>query len=384
MNHKKHILPLVMISYLIGYMDTPILKRSRANDDRGERTIPMRLELEIESDIYVVGENFPIRLRMVNPNPFDVSLRGFEFGYDRPRLELSIPGEDEFRAFPRGAHNSAMRRMPVTIPANSAIERHRVLYRNFARDQWFMPPGRYRLRGTSDLSAVRVEGHDGRWRVDWTSQVATFILRMPTGRERQALEFLRERWSDFHHNLSRLEPGFDPTNDSLKIRRDFLERYEDSLYAPEIRWEIAKLLPNEILDQWSPLHDNPEMVDLFEQCLTFCLDQGGAYAEELLRWDMDKGGNRSLRLASKYKRFDLLKRIVKELDQKYPGDAEASLFRRFVVVRETESIEAARRVAETLREQFPEGKYTKRAADNLFWLDHRESGKHRAESSPRN
>ena len=164
--------------------------------------------------------------------------------------------------------------------------------------------------------------------------------------------------------------------------REFLERYPDVAYTPEIRWELAKLLPNEILSQWSALHDDPEMVDLFEECLTFCLDQGGAYAKEFLWWDMDKGGNRSLRLASKYKRFDLLKRVVRELDQKYPGDAEARLFRRFVVVRETESIEAARRVAETLREQFSEGKYAKSAARTLFWLDRRESGKDRAESPP--
>ena len=129
------------------------------------------------------------------------------------------------------------------------------------------------------------------------------------------------------------------------------------------------LLQDELGNERIPEEEVPHMVELFDECLTFCLDQGGAYTEEFLQFRPYTGADSLMRLAGKLRRFDLLKRIVKKLDEKYPDDEEAKLYRHFAVVRETESLEAARRVAERLCRQFPDGKYHKRAERELFWLE---------------
>ena len=58
--------------------------------------IPMRLELDVNAPSVVVGENFPVTVRVANPNPFQVDLPRFAFGYDNPELEVSLDGGKSF------------------------------------------------------------------------------------------------------------------------------------------------------------------------------------------------------------------------------------------------------------------------------------------------
>lgn len=192
---------------------------------------------------------------------------------------------------------------------------------------------------------------------------------MPVRRDLAALEFLRHQTAELSEHQRSPECGFSSIRFQLGMCSQFLERFSDSAYAAEVRWRLAKLLPGEIFDQWSPLHDNPEMVELWDECLTFCLDKGGAYAEEFLSWNMDIGGNLALNRAREHKRGDLVKRIVEELNRKYPKDEEAALYRRVIAVAETESLEKARKVAASLAERFPKGTYSLKADELLKGLE---------------
>ena len=80
----------------------------------------MHLEVTLESDRYVVLENIPLSVRIVNPNDYAVTLRGFDFGYIEPKLEGTLP-DGEFVHLFDGAHVSAWRKEPVVIPARASV-----------------------------------------------------------------------------------------------------------------------------------------------------------------------------------------------------------------------------------------------------------------------
>jgi len=81
-----------------------------------------------------------------------------------------------------------------------------------------------------------------------------------------------------------------------------------------------------------------------------------------------------VRLARKYKRFDLLRRIVQGIDDKYPEDEAPKLYRQVLVVGATESVEKARLLAAKLAERFPESRYVRSANSLLDWLENKRKG----------
>ena len=150
---------------------------------------------------------------------------------------------------------------------------------------------------------------------------------------------------------------------------EFLRRFPDSSYASAIRWELVKLLQREIGDQWSPLHNNPGMVDLWEECLKSCFDRGGAFAEEYIDWDMKIGGNRYLDFAVTHERWALVDRILEALDRRHPENEAAKILRRARVTGHRESAGAARRMLETVIEKFSEHRCAEAARKQIENID---------------
>lgn len=341
--------------------------------------IPMHLEVEISDDIYYVGENFPITIRIVNPHAFDVFLGGFQFGPLEPHTEIGFPegtvfpGEGhEFVDISLGGTISAMGGPPILVPARGRLEHRRLVYSGTKVDMghWvLMPAGRYWIRMRSYVGAVVRGEPKGYAKVEWTSDVVEFMLKMPVGRERTALEFLRRQAEKLAEHQRNPRPGFRSIWFKLGMYRQFLERFSDTVYAPEIRWETAKLLYEELGNKRIPEDEVADMVDLFDECLTFCLEQGGAYAEEFIDWDMKIGGNRYLDFAVTHERWALVDQVLESLDRRHPENEAAKILRRARVTGHRESAGAARRMLETVIEKFPEHRCAEAARKQIENID---------------
>ena len=66
-------------------------------------------------------------------------------------------------------------------------------------------------------------------------------------------------------------------------------------------------------------------------------------------------------LAAKHRLPALLKRLAAEVDRRMPEDEGGILYRRLMVVGNTESYAAAQKVYETLKERYPETQYARMA-----------------------
>ncbi|UCC32196.1 MAG: hypothetical protein JSU86_07920, partial [Phycisphaerales bacterium] len=244
--------------------------------DASERVIPMRLEIILDSPRCVVLENFTLKVRMINPNDFPVTLRGFKMGYIEPEIHF-LGSDGEYHHLYYGAMDSAFHHKPVTVPAHEFLEHHRFLFKYFDWQRWPVHPGVFALRPKTHLSRGRIDP-DGEWApIAWECPSVELRVEAQSWDDRKAVEFLRKRLLEYD------EAPIDVHNETpvnvfrANLFREFLDRYPNAVYAPEIRWELAKLL----VGDESTLKDEP-MVDLFDECLTFCLERGGAYAEEFL------------------------------------------------------------------------------------------------------
>jgi|GEM_PF-2125753 len=353
-----------------------------------EEPVPMRLEVDIPSDRYYVGENFPVAIRIVNPNSFDVFLGGFDFGPLEPHTEIGFPEgtvfpeearhleNEEFVDISMGGTISAMGGEPVLVPARTHIEQRRLIYIGTKLDMghWVvMPPGTYRIRFRPTMGAVTPGQPRGYPKVNWSLDVQEFFLTMPGKRDREALEFLR------HQVQVLIERERDPVAGSrsppykLDMYRQFLARFSDTTYEPEIRWRTAKLLVEKLGNGWVPDEGVESMLDLLENCLTFCLERGGAYAEDFLEWHVEGGGSNVFEYVGMHCRHELFELLIRKLDERYPADEEASTYRRIVELIVTEKFNAGRVAAEAFKTKYPDSKYRRHIEGALRSLERRAS-----------
>lgn len=344
--------------------------------------IPMRLEIELAKETYVVHENPSFTVRLVNPNDFPVELRGFEMdSYIEPEVHLLLDSGEELhlRYHPS---DSAWTRSPVTIVAGGALEKQRFLWNeNLPTVEWPADVGRFELQLRTHLSSARVAGEADRRRIAWERPIVELRVQSAGPSDRMAWAWLEPRFIDYEGSLKNPKPGDEHVAlRRLRIYHEFLGRFADSSYAPAIRWETAKLLNEELGNNRIPEEEVADMVDLFEESLNFCLDRGGAYSDDFLKMDRHSSAESAMQFARKHNKLDLLKRIVKAVDQKYPEDEPGILYRRFLVSCETGSLEDARRVVEILDQRFPDSRYTERARRSLQFR--KEEGPQQARERP--
>ena len=355
----------------LAWLMFPLLALPVDGIDADDQVIRMRIELELDERECVVLQNPTLRMRIHNPNDFAVILPGFTMGYIEPEIHFLADGK--WRRAYYGAMDSAWHHGTVAIPARGVLEHHRFLFNGFSWERWPISPGVFQLRAQTHLSRARLNA-EGSWiSVEWTCPTTEMRVIPQTRRDRLGMDFLRAGITE--RRAVDAGPDEDPSSNVFRIGlyREFLNRYPDVAYAPEIRWNLVRLLAAEIDSQHSVLAGDAEMLDLFAECLTFCLNRGGAYSAEFLDWDLDAGKYAFTELAMKHDRVDLLKRIVDQLHGKYPKDEEARLYRRVLVAGVTESIEQARTIAKTLDQRFPNGKYARHSASLLRSLERNES-----------
>ncbi len=324
--------------------------------------IRMRLELELDIPTCAIHENFPFKVRIVNPNAFAVELRGFELSsYIEPEVHLLLETADTLH-LRNGATDSAWTRTPVTILPGGVVEKERLLWNdNLPSLAWPDEPGVYQLQLKTHLSTCRIVGESKRRRIDWERPIVELRVEAPSPLDRQASDWLYQRFMEQRRTKS--IPGIprDVEVERVRMYDEFLRRFSDSSYALAIRWETVKLLQDKLGNRAIPADDVEQMVDLFDECLTFCLKQGGAYAEEFLTWYADgrAGGSEVLELAFMHGRGALFKRLVEEIDRKYPDDAEGILYRRVIVAGLTESMEETDKIGQKLKNRFPNSRYAR-------------------------
>ncbi len=328
--------------------------------------VRMKIELVLDDSTCVVLQNFGLTVRIVNPNSFAVTIRGFTMGYIQPEIHVLL-GNEETMHLRHGAHDSAWTGTPITIPPEGVLEQRRFLFEESSY-AWPGEPGSFELVGHLDVSTARVGPKGQDHQIVWDQPAAKLRVRPQGLRDRLAMEFLQQRLQEYDDAI-RLGRAEKVNIFRAMLFREFLDRFGDTAYAPEIRWETARLLAGLLGNRAIPPEELEGMLDLFEKCLTFCLLKGGAYAEEFVKGDPRRAGYEVLELALIHRRAELFKRIVEEVDRKYPDDEEGILFRRLVVTGLTESLDKAREQAAALRERFPDGQYLRHLDSVLRQLE---------------
>ncbi len=340
--------------------------RLYSQDGEAKLMIPMQLEIQLDSPQCVLFENFTFKVRILNPNPFEVTLPGFNMGYIEPEVHVRGP-DGEYHRLYYGAMDSAWTPVPVTIAPKGKIERHRFLYSHFNHERWPNEPGVFTLRGKTQISSGRLVPDGEDILIDWEIPQVTVRVEPNSFKDRQAMDFLKLRMAANRNEQEKKSlSAF-----RARIFSEFLDQFVDSAYAPEIRWELVGLLPEAIGERQSPLYKDPKMKDLLEECLTFCLDRGGAYAEDFVSWNKDRidGGRAVLEFALINQRPALLKLAARKIDEKYPDDKAGKLYRQVLVKSMTGTIDEARAVATELSERFPETAYAREVSGFLENLE---------------
>ena len=347
----------VTISSLI-LTASALTAHARGADDR----VKMRLEVEVEASRVVVGENFPVTIRVVNPNPVQVDVRGFLFAYDNPMLEVSLDGGESFICIHIGPDYWSNNRDVLSAPAKGSVSFTRLLYHVFDDERWPMEPGVCYLRSCQPGTSGRRQGEENWVRVDWESVPVRIDVRGPSALDRRAWQFMAERLKTYgrRNRAGTAEPlvAF-----REQLYTEFLERFPESVYAPEIKWHLAKVLARRLGH-----HDVPEeeaarerWAALLKECLGFCLERGGPYAEPFVTWEPNARPFGPFQYALSSGLFEVGEMLADALDRRYPDDAAAKRYRRGLIAYFRGSMGKAQEHFEVVEKEFPESPYAEDA-----------------------
>jgi len=323
---------------------------------RGQ-SVKMRLEIELDHPTCRVLENFTLKVRVVNPNRFPVILPGFEMGYSEPEIHLVLENGETIRLY-YGTTDSTRTKIPIPVPAGGVLESHRFLFSDFSHERWPVEPGVFVLCGKTHISSCRLTLDGEQVPIEWEIPEISVRVEGTQGKDREAMQFLTDRLQDDGSKEGRKRVA---STHRIRIFGEFLERFDETVYAPEIRWELSKLLKQEIGERQSPYYKDLKMIALLDECLRFCVERGGAYAEEFTRWDATRGDNYNFEFALMFGRLELLRQLVGAIDARYPDDTAAKLYRKVGVLGVTESMVTASAALKELEDRFPESEYVGKA-----------------------
>ena len=323
--------------------------------------IPMRLELDVNARRVVVGENFPVTVRVSNPNPFQVDLPRFAFGYDNPELEVSLDGGESFISIRIGPDYLSHPGNVLSIPPEGSVSFTRLLYNVFDHERWPMEPGVCYLRAFKPAGRGRAQGEEDWVPVDWEYVAVRIDVQPASALDRRAWQFMAERLKTYWrlNTAGKAEPY---ATFREQLYTESLERFPESVYAPEIKWHLAKVLADRLGS-----HDVPEeeaarerWAALLQACLGFCLERGGPYADPFLNWDADRRQFGAFSNALESRLFEAAKMLADALDERYPDDTAAKRYRRGLIAFSRGGLAEADEHFAAIEERFPESPYVKR------------------------
>ncbi len=360
MRPQMHMLALLLILGLAN--------RVLVGQEQALAPFPLHMELELDRRECVVGENFTLVTRVYNPNSQTVILRDFTLGYEQPRLEASS-ADGSFRSIYCGPAETAPGEACQIGPGGSVTHR-RFAYQDLSVMRWPDRAGVYRLRavapttGSGQVNGVTVK-------IDWICSEVELRVREASAIERSAIDFLRDRQEQFDTGL---REGKSVSLLLATTCRTFLSDYGNTVYAPEVRWRLARALVDLLASsdrRKLPSQTVVELVSVLDEAVTYCLSMGLPYSAEFLTWDLDRGGSPVFELATKHSRVELLQHIANELNHKVPDDDDADRYRRAIVLDAMGSKHEARQEINALLGQYPAGIYAKHAQFLLKEIDRR-------------
>ena len=340
---------------------TIVLKSESAgvSQPEAEYSIPLRLEISMDQPTCVIHENFPITLRIVNPNDFPVNVPGFAMGYVEPAIELILEGGRTANLRSKRG-DSAYRGTPLTIPPNGELTRSRFVFDDNVGCLWWPDEsGVFSIQARFTLGDVPVEQRvHPAGAVHWERPIARVRVEPGGSSDRRAWDLLEHQLITYEESLRNSTTDAE-SSDIRKIRLygEFLERFGDSTYAAAIRWETGRLLERVVGNRGFMENEIEPMVDLLEECVTYCLDRGGAFAEEFLVWEPSRGDNPLIEIAAQHRRWALFKRMIQELDAKYPDDEAAIRYRKVLLSAAFDSMEVLEQEIAKYQARYPEGIY---------------------------
>jgi hypothetical protein len=317
----------------------------------------MRLELVLDDARSFVHQNFSFAVRIVNPNNFPVTFRGFEMdSYIEPRL-LWIRKDGRTQRLYYGGAGSAWTNTSRTVGPGESLSKQRFLWKeNFASLWWPNEPGEVTLQLETSLSSAVKGEEDIPITVVWDRPIVSVLIEAPDGANSEAWEWLEQRFRDYEGAAASgtLEEGGLGIQ-MIGIYSKFLDRYPDSAYSPAVRWETAQLIAN--LHQDIKATDAEPILDLFTECIEFCLEREGAYVDPILEWIPKRGGNRYLTVLMWKNKWSTFTRLIEKLDRQHSNDEEGRVYRRLLRLGATGTIEDIRSAADEYRRRFPESSF---------------------------
>jgi hypothetical protein len=331
-----------------------------ANEQAGSDRISMRLDVEVNAPRVVVRENVPVTVRVVNPNPFPVELPRFAFCYEHPELQVSGDGDNDFISIgSRGGYLSNPRDV-LSVPAEGSVSFARLLDDGFDYLRWPMEPGTYYLRAYTPGGRGRAKGEENSVPIDWEYVPVRVDVRSSSALDRRAMDFMGERLRAYRR-LNRAGKAEPYATFRERLYTEFLERFPESTYAPETKWHLAKVLADRLGS-----HDVPEeeaarerWAALFKECLGFCLERGGPYAEPFVNWKPVPGGSGAFHYALSNRLFEAAEMLADALDRRYPNDMAAKRYRRGLIAYKRGSMAEAEKHFAVIEKESPENPYAR-------------------------
>lgn len=334
-------------------------------------SMPISMELALDSATIRVGENPVLTVRVANPNAFSVELPAFELGYVEPALEV-LERDGVWRPL-TGANPDffgTYRGEPVRIDAGQAIAKRRFLYDEFHPSRWPRVSGSYSMRAVPRrLRTARDEQGMSR-PVEWASNVVELLVLPLTSKDAAALQFMREKWP----RLTEAAParGSDAHFERLTATfSEFLDLFSDTAYAAEVCFHVTASIAHlaEAETVGPELRRLDGLANRFEACACSCLDNGAPFDDNLLRWNPGTGLSPGMTVSVALDRASLLERIVAALDSRMPNDAEGSLYRKYVLATARGAAVAERQeIAAQLEREFSTGRLARFARDDCRYL----------------
>ncbi len=325
------------------------------------QSVPMRIELLTSHNSCITHQNFPVTMRITNPNASPVVLPGFAIdSYIEP--EIGVRQNDKLLMTIRsGAKASVGTRIPITIAAGQSIEATRFIWRSSTGAlKWPDKPGTFELEfHLQFVNHVHFAGESQPRNIEWDVRRTVMRVESPDTQSGAAWGWLEGKLQNLERSLlSSATSANSYQRQKLQIYRDFLVRFSESVYSDAIRWESMGLFFSQLDSGALPAAEQAELLSSFENCVRSCLDKGGVFSERLLNWDPERGGSQAIEIAARFERWELADRLILAIDTKYPDDIEAIKYRSVLSAAIRNSMSAAELKADTYKASHPNGLYS--------------------------